>query len=147
MIFDEAIIHAKKVVDTYEEASYREEKRFGELRIGQSFIDDPIGVTEYFIKVSENEARACVDDMYVGYNPDEVVIAIHPLNPNGECETSDFEKCCQDLDRWNIHYETGFFYEDEVACKKWIRIGGEHGQNLVFTPKGEITDLGDYMVE
>lgn len=59
---------------------------------------------------------------------------------------SDFEKCCQDLDRWGIHYKTGFFYEDEVENEKWICIGGEHGQHLVFTREGELTDLGNYIV-
>lgn len=55
---------------------------------------------------------------------------------------SDFEKCCQDLDRWDIYYETGFFYEDDVEFQRWICIGGEHGQTLIFTLEGEITGLG-----
>lgn len=61
---------------------------------------------------------------------------------------SDFEKCRQDLNRWGIHYKTGSFYdEDDIEIGRWICIGGEHGQNLVFTPEGEITDLGDCIVE
>ena len=57
---------------------------------------------------------------------------------------SDFEKCCQDLNKWGIHYETGLFYENDIETEKWIRIGDE--QTLVFTLEGKITDLGEYII-
>lgn len=59
---------------------------------------------------------------------------------------SDFEKCCQDLNRWDIYYETGFFYKNDIEVEKWLRIGGEDGQTLVFTLEGEITGLGGYII-
>lgn len=55
----------------------RKNVTFGELHIGELFIDEPIVGLEYLVKVSENEARACTDDAYVEYSSDEVVIAVH----------------------------------------------------------------------
>lgn len=55
----------------------RKKVAFEELHIGELFIDEPIGGLEYLVKVSENEARACLDDAYIEYNPDEVVLAVH----------------------------------------------------------------------
>lgn len=59
---------------------------------------------------------------------------------------SDFEKCRQDLNRWGVHYKTGSFYDGYIETGIWICIGGEHGQYLVFTPEGEFTDLGNYII-